>query len=192
MPTRNISLTPEQDAFIDEMLKAGEYRNASEAMRDAIRALQQRRAVDAVKLERLRRSIDAGLADLDRGDYTEVEDEDLDAYLDGLATPDRPRRQGVGAHRADLAALCRRYHVRRLDLFGSTAVGEDTPGESDLDFLVEFEPLRPGSYADTYFGLMEALEGLFGRPVDLVVASAVRNPYFRASVERTKKLLYAA
>jgi antitoxin ParD1/3/4 len=51
MPTRNISLTPEQDAFIDEMLKAGEYRNASEAVRDAIRALQQRRAMDALKFE---------------------------------------------------------------------------------------------------------------------------------------------
>jgi antitoxin ParD1/3/4 len=66
MPTRNISLTPEQDAFIDEMLKAGVYRNASEAMRDAIRALQQRRAEEELKLERLRRSIDAGLADLER------------------------------------------------------------------------------------------------------------------------------
>ena len=73
MPTRNISLTPKQDAFIDEMLKTGEYRNASEALRDAIRALQQRRAMDALKLERLRRSIDTGLADLERGDYEEVE-----------------------------------------------------------------------------------------------------------------------
>jgi predicted nucleotidyltransferase len=92
----------------------------------------------------------------------------------------------------ELAALCRRYRVRRLELFGSAAVGEDRPGESDVDFLVEFETLPPGSYADTYFGLMEALERLLGRPVDLVVASTVRNPYFRASVERTKTLLYAA
>jgi antitoxin ParD1/3/4 len=87
MPTRNISLTPEQDAFIDELLKAGEYRNASEAMRDAIRALQQRRAEEALKLDRLRLSIKQGVAALDRGDYTEVEDEDLDAYLDDLAAP---------------------------------------------------------------------------------------------------------
>ena len=73
MLTRNISLPPEQDAFIEEMLEAGEYRNASEAMSEAIRALQQRRAMDALKLERLRRSIDTGLADLDRGDYEEVD-----------------------------------------------------------------------------------------------------------------------
>jgi antitoxin ParD1/3/4 len=87
MPTRNVSLTPEQDAFIDEMLKAGVYRNASEAMRDAIRALQQRRAEEALKLERLRRSIDAGLADLERGDYDEVDDADLEDWLDRLVNP---------------------------------------------------------------------------------------------------------
>ncbi|MCK6450085.1 MAG: type II toxin-antitoxin system ParD family antitoxin [Alphaproteobacteria bacterium] len=89
MPTRNISLTPEQDAFIDEMLRAGEYRNASEALRDAIRALQQRRAEEALKLEKLRLAIRQGVAALDRGEYTEVEDEDLDAFLDEVAASDR-------------------------------------------------------------------------------------------------------
>ncbi|MFI5015285.1 MAG: type II toxin-antitoxin system ParD family antitoxin [Hyphomicrobiales bacterium] len=87
MPTRNVSLTPEQDAFIDEVLRTGEYRNASEAMRDAIRALQQRRAEEALKLDKLRLSIKAGVAALERGDYGEVEEEDLDAYLDELASP---------------------------------------------------------------------------------------------------------
>jgi antitoxin ParD1/3/4 len=88
MPSRNITLTPEQDAFIDEMLKAGEYRNASEAVRDAVRALQQRRAEEALKLEKLRVAIKQGVAALDRGDYTEVEDNDLDAYLDHLVPSD--------------------------------------------------------------------------------------------------------
>ena len=85
MPTRNVSLTPEQDAFIDEVLEKGEYRNASEAMRDAIRGLQQRRAEEKLKLAKLRVAIDQGIAALERGDYTEVEDENLDAYLDELA-----------------------------------------------------------------------------------------------------------
>jgi predicted nucleotidyltransferase len=95
-------------------------------------------------------------------------------------------------HRAELGALCRRYHVRRLELFGSAASGQDRLGESDLDFLVEFDPPPPGAYADAYFGLLEALQSLFGRPVDLVVASAIKNPYFRQSVEQTKTLLYAS
>lgn len=97
----------------------------------------------------------------------------------------------IAGQQAALKGLCCRYRVRRLELFGSAAVDRERPGESDLDFLVEFEPLSPGSYADTYFGLLEGLEQLFARPVDLVVASAIRNPYFRDSVERTKTLVYA-
>jgi len=57
--------------------------------------------------------------------------------------------------------------------------------------LVEFAPPIGPGYADRYFGLLEALEALFGRPVDLVVASAIKNPYFRESVEKTRELLYA-
>ena len=90
MPTRNVHLTPEQNAFIEEMLTTGEYMNASEAIRDAIRALQQRRAEEALRLDKLRLSINQGIAALDRGDYTDVEDEHLDAYLDDLAL--RPHR----------------------------------------------------------------------------------------------------
>lgn len=98
----------------------------------------------------------------------------------------------IAQNRKALDALCRRYGVRRLHLFGSTARGTERPGESDLDFLVDFEPLPPGAYADAFVGLQEALQDLLGRPVDLVVASAIRNPYFRESVESTKTLVYAA
>ena len=94
--------------------------------------------------------------------------------------------------RAQIEDLCRRYRVSRLELFGSAATGRVRPGESDLDFLVEFQPLPAGTYADTYFGLLEALEALFRLPVDLVIASAIKNPYFRQSVEESKTLVYAA
>lgn len=94
-------------------------------------------------------------------------------------------------HRAELDALCRRFHVRRLDAFGSAATGRMHAG-SDLDFLVEFEPLPEGGYADAYFGLLEALQALFHRSVDLVVTSAIRNPYFRQSAEASRMPLYAA
>lgn len=95
-------------------------------------------------------------------------------------------------HAAALADLCRGHRVQRLELFGSAATGRYDPVRSDLDFLVEFEPLPDSSYADAYFGLLEGLEALFCRPVDLVVASAIRNRYFRESVDQTKTLLYAA
>jgi uncharacterized protein len=98
----------------------------------------------------------------------------------------------IGKTREALAGICQRHRVKRLELFGSTAVGRDHSADSDLDFLVEFGTVPPGEYADTYFDLREALEHLYGRPVDLVVDSAIRNPYFRESVEQTKMLLYAA
>jgi antitoxin ParD1/3/4 len=86
MPTRNISLTAEQDAFVESVVKAGEYQNASEAVRDALRVLQQRRREDALKLKALRAQIKAGVDALDRGDFVEVDDAELDGFLEGLAT----------------------------------------------------------------------------------------------------------
>ena len=98
----------------------------------------------------------------------------------------------ISSHREELEELCRRFHVRRLDLFGS-ATGDDFDSErSDLDFLVEFDPRAPGGYADAFFGLKESLEQLFRRPVDLVAAAAIRNPYFRESIESARIPLYAA
>jgi antitoxin ParD1/3/4 len=92
MPTRNINLTHEQDEFVESIVRAGEYQSASEAIRDAVRALQQRRREDALKLERLRLRIEAGIDDLDSGAFVEVEDEDLEAFFDTLRSTgeDRP------------------------------------------------------------------------------------------------------
>ena len=92
----------------------------------------------------------------------------------------------------DLKRLCLIYGVRRLDLFGSAATGLYDPDESDLDFLVEFQPAALNAYANAYFGLLEALGRLFGRRVDLVVESAVKNPYFLQSVEQTRTPVYEA
>jgi predicted nucleotidyltransferase len=98
----------------------------------------------------------------------------------------------ITKHRADVEALCRRYGVIRLELFGSASTDRNLADESDIDFLVEFDGHHPGGYADAYFRMLESLEKLFGRPVDLVVAPAIKNPYFLQAVERTKTLLYAA
>lgn len=98
----------------------------------------------------------------------------------------------IARHKSAIDELCRRHHVRCLELFGSAATGGFRPGESDFDFLVEFEELPSRRYADAYFGLLEALTALLGRPVDLVVPSAIRNPYFRAAVDETRIPLYAA
>jgi hypothetical protein len=96
----------------------------------------------------------------------------------------------IRAHAAELSALCRRHGVRRLELFGSAASDREAIG--DLDFLVEFEALEPDGYADAYFGLLENLERLFGRPVDLVMTSAVTNPYFFRDVARNRIVIYGS
>ena len=91
MPTRNISLTAEPDAFIESVVKNGEYQNASEAVRDGLRELQQRRREDALKLKALRAQIKVGVDALDRGDFVEVDDAGLEGFLEELAKAPRKR-----------------------------------------------------------------------------------------------------
>jgi predicted nucleotidyltransferase len=93
--------------------------------------------------------------------------------------------------RPELAQLCAHYRVGRLEVFGSARTGERFDETSDLDFLIEFLPLRQGERADAYFGLLEAMEDLFQRPVDLVVRQAIRNPFFLEAVNNERELLYA-
>lgn len=88
--------------------------------------------------------------------------------------------------------MCRQFRVRRLAAFGSALGDSFNEKASDLDLLVELENRDASTYANAYFELKDALDVLFGRPVDLVVESAIRNPYFRAELERSQELLYAA
>jgi predicted nucleotidyltransferase len=91
----------------------------------------------------------------------------------------------------NLSRVCRRFHVRRLDVFGSAATGQGfDPNRSDLDILVEFEPLPPAEYADAWFGLRDALERLVGRPVDLLTEAALENPYLRRRIEMERQPLF--
>ncbi len=98
----------------------------------------------------------------------------------------------IEQHRSEMNDLCRHYRVRKLDLFGSAAKGTFDPAKSDLDFLVEFDNLSRGNAADRFLGLLGDLEDLFGRKIDLVSDSAIRNPYFRKVVDEARVALYAA
>jgi predicted nucleotidyltransferase len=79
-----------------------------------------------------------------------------------------------------------------LVLFGSSARDDFDAEASDLDFLVEFEPMAPTEHADSYFGLLEDLEVLFERRIDLLEPEPIDNPYFWQSIERSRKVLYEA
>ena len=78
MPTRNISLTREQDTFVERLVDSGDYQNASEAIRDGLRALQQRRREDELRLRALKAQLASGVVALDRGDFVDVHTEHVD------------------------------------------------------------------------------------------------------------------
>lgn len=95
-------------------------------------------------------------------------------------------------HIQALESLCRQYHVGRLEVFGSATTGDFDEKTSDLDFLVEFLPLKEGQYANTYFDLLFALQELFGRSIDLVMPEAIKNRYFLQAINQHREVLYAA
>ncbi len=96
------------------------------------------------------------------------------------------------SHREAIVKLCKRYGVKRLEAFGSALGGDFDPERSDLDLLIEFEPMPAYARVDAYFGMLDELRTLLGREIDLVMVGAVKNPYIARQIERTKQLLYAA
>jgi antitoxin ParD1/3/4 len=81
MPTRNISLTPQIDDFVEKNVSTGQYQNASEVVRDALRLLQARQRAEKLKLQRLREAVDIGLAELERGEYTELDSSEMGNWI---------------------------------------------------------------------------------------------------------------
>jgi len=98
----------------------------------------------------------------------------------------------VAAKVAEIEELCRALGVRRLDVFGSAVSDSFEVVTSDVDILVDFETGDDFDHFGTYFALKEGLERILGRPVDLVVSTSIRNPYFRQQVMESKETLYAA
>lgn len=88
-----------------------------------------------------------------------------------------------------LRELCERYGVERLELFGSAARGEFDPTSSDLDFIVQMKGRREPGYARRFYEFAEAIETLYGRRVDLLTELMIKNPYFKAEVEKERRVL---
>ncbi|HEY4173350.1 MAG TPA: nucleotidyltransferase domain-containing protein [Rhodopila sp.] len=98
----------------------------------------------------------------------------------------------IADHQAEIVELCRRFGVRRLDVFGSAArVTDFDPARSDVDLLVTYLPGHVPNIVG-YLALQDALSELLGRHVDLIADRAIVNPYVRAGIEQSRQLLYAA
>jgi uncharacterized protein len=100
--------------------------------------------------------------------------------------------QIIEQNKKKLAELCRKYHVSELDVFGSAAIGDFNEETSDIDFLVMFDNEVKKNRFDNFFSLLEELQKLFNRPIDLVEPGGMKNPYFIDSVNQTRKKIYAA
>ena len=99
----------------------------------------------------------------------------------------------IKEHQQDLHNLCRRFNVKRLDIFGSALSEEKFDVQrSDMDFLVEFEQIEAIDHAKAYFGLLQALQDMFCCNIDLIEIKAVRNPYLLDSINKSRSLIYAA
>lgn len=97
----------------------------------------------------------------------------------------------VAEKRDEIATLCRRYGVRRLEVFGSAATGAFDPATSDIDFILDL-----GGYDETvggrYMDMAVALERLFERPIDLVTERSIRDPFFRSAIQKQREVVYEA
>ncbi len=89
-----------------------------------------------------------------------------------------------------LIELCQQFGVERLYAFGSVVTNRFDPEKSDLDLMVELELMSPLVRGEKLIGLWDALEDLFAKKVDLITDQPIKNPYFRVSVNKTKRLIY--
>ena len=95
----------------------------------------------------------------------------------------------IEAHITDISKLCSHHKVKQLYAFGSVLTNEFN-NDSDIDLIVDFDPMDVSAYADNYFDFKFSLQKIFNRPVDLLEDKAIKNPYFRSSLHQQRKLIY--
>ncbi|WP_348799485.1 nucleotidyltransferase family protein [Flavobacterium adhaerens] len=95
----------------------------------------------------------------------------------------------IETYRKDILNLCKSHKVKSLYAFGSVLTDQFTP-ESDIDLIVDFQPLDVLDYGDNYYDLKFSLENIFKRSVDLLEEKAIKNPFFKKTINQNKQLIY--
>lgn len=93
------------------------------------------------------------------------------------------------AYKSEIERLCENHKVKRLYAFGSVLT-DDFNKSSDIDLVVEFLNIPIEEYADNYFDLKFSLQDVFKRPVDLLEEQAIKNPYFRQTLNHQRSLVF--
>ena len=89
----------------------------------------------------------------------------------------------------EIIKLCKSHKVKSLYAFGSVLTDEFN-SESDIDLIVDFANIKVEDYADNYFDFKFSLQDVLKRPIDLLEEKAIRNPYFRKTVNQKRQLVY--
>ena len=97
----------------------------------------------------------------------------------------------IDVHINDINRICNLHNVKHLYAFGSVLTSKFN-NDSDIDFVVDFEGVELHKYADNYYDLKYSLENILKHPIDLLEESAIKNPYFKQTLNKTKKLIYGA
>ena len=145
------------------------------------------------RLPGLRRSVRSLLAELDRGGLAPDprhadEVPALSAHVDAV----REIHEEIASRREEIAEVCRRHRVRRLEIFGSAARATDfDPARSDADFLVQYDSSEDCGFFGRHFDLKEALSAVLGRQVDLL-ERLPENEHLRASINECREVVYEA
>ena len=92
----------------------------------------------------------------------------------------------------ELNEICKRFNVKRLYVFGSISSDTFDIKKSDIDLIVELDQMDPVEKGETLMKLWDRFEELFGRKVDLLSKTTVRNPYLQKGIDATKQLIYEA
>ena len=92
-------------------------------------------------------------------------------------------------HKGEIIKLCSDHNVKQLYAFGSVLTNQFS-NESDIDLVVDFNPIEISTYADNYYNLKFSLQKVLNRQIDLLEDKAIKNPYFRQNLNETRKLIY--
>lgn len=92
----------------------------------------------------------------------------------------------------EIIAACKQHHVEAISLFGSAAKNA-MHEDSDIDLLVKFsDEIDVLEYADNYFSLLDQLQKILNRKVDLLSSKSLKNPVLKEQIYKSKVNLYAA
>lgn len=95
----------------------------------------------------------------------------------------------IDTYKDQIQRLCENYKVKSLYSFGSVNTAKFSP-ESDVDLMVDFETNDPIEYTDNYFDLKFELEKILNRSIDLLESKAIKNPFLRENIDKSKILIY--